>query len=385
MRIAIFGAGVAGSCCAMALSQLGHRVEVFERRRAAHGPGAGVVLWSNAMWIARQWGLDAEIAAKGARPQWMERKSAQGRSLGRLPIAAIDATLETPSVAILRMDLMAILHQRARAAGAKISFGTELSAIREVGGRTAALLADGTEVDADLIIGADGRMHSVARGYVAPLHVLKYGGFANWVGVARLSPSEATLHSILDIWGVGKRFGVVPVSHGRAYWAAGLASDRALLKASATGKELASVFAGWPEPIAHILNQSAEVRMHTIPLYDLDPLPRWHRNNVLLVGDAAHSALPTSGQGACQAFEDAWHLSKALSPAGKDLDGAVNAYFAVRAPKTTQIVHAARGFAASLFTIDEGVAEVRNNAAASADVLRQAQQTGAFWSQGLAA
>jgi FAD-dependent urate hydroxylase len=385
MRIAIFGAGVAGSCCAIALSQLGHRVEMFERRRAAHSPGAGVVLWSNAMWIARQWGLDGEIAASGVRPRWMERMTAQGRSLGRLPITAIDAALEAPSVAILRSDLMAILHRRARAAGVEMSFEAELSAIREVGGRTTAILADGTEVKADLIIGADGRMQSVARRYVAPRHVVKYGGFANWVGVARLPASAEPLRSILDIWGVGKRFGIVPVGEGRAYWAAGIASDRASLEDSTAGADLASVFVGWPEPVAHVLNQSADVSLRTIPLYDLGPLPRWHRNNVLLVGDAAHAALPTSGQGACQAFEDAWHLGDALPPSCRDLEGALDAYFAVRATKTKRIVHAARDFASSLFTKSDGVVQERNDAAASADVLRQAQQMGLFWSGGLAA
>lgn len=36
-----------------------------------------------------------------------------------------------------------------------------------------------------------------------------------------------------------------------------------------------------------------------------DPLKTWHRGRVILIGDAAHAMLPTQGQGASQAIEDA--------------------------------------------------------------------------------
>ncbi|KAJ5389015.1 uncharacterized protein N7496_000083 [Penicillium cataractarum] len=36
-----------------------------------------------------------------------------------------------------------------------------------------------------------------------------------------------------------------------------------------------------------------------------DSLEGWHRGRVILIGDAAHAMLPTQGQGASQAIEDA--------------------------------------------------------------------------------
>jgi salicylate hydroxylase len=36
-----------------------------------------------------------------------------------------------------------------------------------------------------------------------------------------------------------------------------------------------------------------------------DPLEKWHNDRLILIGDAAHAMLPTQGQGASQAIEDA--------------------------------------------------------------------------------
>jgi flavin-dependent dehydrogenase len=48
------------------------------------------------------------------------------------------------------------------------------------------------------------------------------------------------------------------------------------------------------------------------PTWTTTPLPSWHRGNVVLVGDAAHALQPSSGQGACQALEDAEVLARCL-------------------------------------------------------------------------
>ncbi|MDR8073903.1 FAD-dependent monooxygenase, partial [Burkholderia cenocepacia] len=92
---------------------------------------------------------------------------------------------------------------------------------------------------------------------------------------------------------------------------------------------------------------------------DLDPVDAWHRGNVLLIGDAAHAPLPTSGQGACQALEEAWHLARCLdeydSANGGDLDAALAAFTLRRSGKTAAITERARAFAHLLFSDDVSV------------------------------
>ena len=46
--------------------------------------------------------------------------------------------------------------------------------------------------------------------------------------------------------------------------------------------------------------------------YDLPNLRSWHRDQLLIIGDAAHAASPATGQGASMALEDAVILAKSL-------------------------------------------------------------------------
>jgi 2-polyprenyl-6-methoxyphenol hydroxylase-like FAD-dependent oxidoreductase len=66
-----------------------------------------------------------------------------------------------------------------------------------------------------------------------------------------------------------------------------------------------------------------------------------HRGNIVLVGDAAHAMLPTIGQGACQALEDAAVLVSAIA-AEQSLDQALRRYTAIRVPRLRKIVALAR-------------------------------------------
>ena len=118
-------------------------------------------------------------------------------------------------------------------------------------------------------------------------------------------------------------------------------------------------------------------------MHDLEPLPVWSRANVLLVGDAAHAPLPTSGQGACQALEDAWHLARCLEEAGATLDAALQRFTRIRGPKTAQLTQQARGFAQALFITDPDVCRTRNQQVLAADPVQQVQVMAAGWGQGL--
>jgi 2-polyprenyl-6-methoxyphenol hydroxylase-like FAD-dependent oxidoreductase len=89
-------------------------------------------------------------------------------------------------------------------------------------------------------------------------------------------------------------------------------------------------------------------------------VPTWHRDNLILVGDAAHAALPTSGQGACQALEDAWHLANCVEAHPGSLDQALAAFTALRFQKTAGITMAGRALAASLFNRDEAFCRERD-------------------------
>ena len=97
---------------------------------------------------------------------------------------------------------------------------------------------------------------------------------------------------------------------------------------------------GWPGPIPTIIEGTPESAINKIFVHDHEPITVWHRDNVLLLGDSAHAPLPTSGQGACQAMEDAWHLARCLQDHPDSLQEAFQSYTALRLKKTSAITAA---------------------------------------------
>jgi len=297
MNIVILGAGVAGIAAAIALTERGHAVRVFERRPLATTLGAGVTLWPNATFVLEELGMLSAITAAGGRPRLMARFDDRGAPLGTIDIGAIDAQMGSPTISILRRELQRILLARAAALAIPVSYGRPGREVGDTGRVAWVTFDDGERVEGDLVVGADGRMASAARRYVAGTHGPVFQGFVNWVGTAETAaPIVERAHEIQDYWGVGLRFGIVPIDARRVYWAGGEAAARDEARATTPLREqVRERFAGWPEIITTIVEASAPESIRRIAVYDLEPLARWHRGRVLVVGDAAHASLPDPG------------------------------------------------------------------------------------------
>ncbi|AOY90772.1 monooxygenase [Cupriavidus sp. USMAA2-4] len=385
MEIGILGGGVAGLSVALALRKRGYRPRVYERRAGPASMGAGVTLWPNAGFVLEELGLLQDIAAAGGRPVAMRRQDAAGNALGGLDIALLDQLMGYPTHTILRRDLQAVLLDHAARAGIPVAYGHRTVAIDlDAVGKAVARFENGVSIRPDLLIGADGRMDSVARGFVAGHNTPVYQGFVNWIGVAQGRGALVDDIAILDFWGSGERFGCVAVKPELVYWAAAQARPLPAAEPAADmRKEVEDLFAPWPEPVARILRATPAHTIRLIAVHDLEPLHTWSRANVLLVGDAAHAPLPTTGQGACQALEDAWHLARCLDEADGGLDQAFLRFAEIRGPKTARLTEQGRVFARGLFATDPETCRLRNQRAKASDPLRDVQAIAAGWAQGL--
>jgi salicylate hydroxylase len=70
---------------------------------------------------------------------------------------------------------------------------------------------------------------------------------------------------------------------------------------------------------------------------DRDPIRHWHRNRVVLLGDAAHPTLQSLAQGACMAIEDGLCLAELINAAAGDFVGAFRQYEAARLIRTARV------------------------------------------------
>ena len=385
MNIVILGAGVGGVCAAITLKQKGHQVSIFERTALPSNIGAGIVIWPNASFILDELDVLTEIENVSGCPSEMQRICNTGEGLGSLDIHSLNDKMGYGSYSILRSDLQQILLTKLTSLGVEVQYKQQAALIEErQDGCSRVLFKNGHECTADLIIGADGRMQSVARNYVNGDNKPQYQGFINWVGTLESETSIVEDIIIQDFWGVGERFGVVPVSTKKIYWAGGVAQPEVSQETRSNFRsELRAIFEHWPDPIPRILGEVAEHRINKIFVHDHDPIHCWHRDNVVLLGDSAHAPLPTSGQGACQAMEDAWHLANCLEEFNCTLENALQAYTSRRIDKTTSIIHGGRHLAKSLFDCDESRCIQRNEQSKAMDYSQMVHGMAQGWSLGL--
>ena len=363
-RIAIIGAGVAGLSLAILATQQGCKVDVFERGERVSSLGAGVTLWPNALFVLNKMGLTAPLREKAGLPGFMRQYDASGSLLNTLDLTQVNSLSGFDSLTILRRDLMAILANKLEELGRVIQFNRNMS------------LDDihSLEQTYDLVVGADGRMKSVVREFLFEPKVMpQYQGFINIIGTSELSP-DILENSIQDYRGQCERFGIVPVTANTCYWAAGwkvsFDQNRSL---SSWYEEMHHRFESWPKPVKAVLTSFNKATLNRIFVHDIEPLKYWHQGKILIIGDAAHAPLPTSGQGACQALEDVWHLMVSLEKY-ESLEDALSAFYQVRIHKASATQSIGRQLAQDIFMGTNHVSTPANISA---------KQLSAFWMQGL--
>jgi FAD-dependent urate hydroxylase len=224
MKIAILGGGVAGVSSAIALKQKGFDVSIYERHESSSNIGAGIVVWPNAAYVLEQLGVLNEIEAVSGHPTRMRRLSSTNEELGAIDIEKINSHMGYSSLSILRSDFQNILISKLESLGVAIQYAHTVTNIETKNpGQAEVHFQNGSKITADVLIGADGRMASYARRYVHGDNAPVYQGFINWIGVYESEEESFEEIAVADYWGVGERFGIVPVTKHKGYWAGGIA------------------------------------------------------------------------------------------------------------------------------------------------------------------
>ena len=383
-QIAIIGAGIGGLTTAIALHKKGFtNITIYERRATATTMGAGLVLWANAVKILTRLDLLDSIEKIGGKLTAMERYTSENEFLGAVDVTTINSIIKATSYAVSRADLQKVLLDKVNRLNIEIIYNSSVTIIETHQERTTLVFDNDTRITPDIVIGADGRMNSIARKYVMGDNAPVYQNFVNWIGIVETAEPTFLDTKVVDYWGVGQRFGLVPINAHKAYWAGGMASPlNASQKNGEYKKDLDNMFASWSLKIKEVIALTPSENIKYIEVFDHNPNQQWHKNNVCLLGDAAHAALPTSGQGACQAIEDAWHLASCLATEDS-VEAGFKSFTALRFNKTTNITMAGRNLAASLFNTNEAYCKQRNAQAKQTDYKNASQGIAQLWASGL--
>lgn len=339
----IIGGGIAGTVAAVALQRAGLGPTVFESHgAAADGVGAFLTVAVNGLAALEAVGIDRAQLGGFDTPR-MEIRLGDGHLLAELagapplPSGAVTRTLK-------RADLYGALRAEAERRGIPVVYGKRLvDARRTPDGTVVARFGDGTAVEGDLLVGADG-IHSRVRALIDPdAPGAEYIGLLNTGGYARGVAVPGAVGTMQMIFGKRCFFGYVPHPNGEVWWFANPAratapsqAELAAVTSEQWRAELLDLFAGDAAPAADLIRATEEI-FAGWATYDMPNVPRWHDGRMIIIGDAAHAASPSSGQGASMAIEDAVELARCLrdEPA---IERAFAAYEGLRRERVERIV-----------------------------------------------
>ena len=334
-RIAIVGGGLAGLAAAQALKTFGTKAEVFETAPALGEIGAAVNVSPQAVKALQAIGVGDKVAAvANSSPGIYTRNMQTGEFLELNDRHKAAARYGAPYYTFHRADLLDAL-----ASGldhSAIHLGHRLTGIEERSDRILLAFANGTEVEAEIVIAADG-VRSVIRqslygddnptytgqmvwrallnGGDVPAEVLEPTGHIQWVGPG--------CH-LLAYYIRGKKLVNIVTQEDTGKWVEEGWSTRG------DPDEMRLSFPN-PEPrlekLLSLVTECSKWGLFTRPLTE-----NWGRGRIQLIGDAAHAMLPNAGQGACQAFEDAYILARWLEAGGNPVEAFAN-FRRVRIPR----------------------------------------------------
>lgn len=173
-KIVIIGGGIGGLTTAVALARRGLATEAYVQAPELKEVGAGVGRWANTLWVLEPIGLADAVLQLGARVARQGVKHPDGTWLMCYPEEALQkrwGPVSPPSTGPVSSACLPASSSRR-----PIHLGARCTGFHNTPEAVTAHFADGREVEADVLIGADG-VHPPVRAKLLGPAPLRYRGY----------------------------------------------------------------------------------------------------------------------------------------------------------------------------------------------------------------
>jgi 2-polyprenyl-6-methoxyphenol hydroxylase-like FAD-dependent oxidoreductase len=343
----VIGGGISGMVTALFLKRAYVDPIICEARSAPSDyDGRFLSIAPNGINALRVIGLDSQLLKYGFPTIGMSLFSNHGKLLGEIKQRDDEERYGVHNVFIKQSLLYKALCEALLDEDIPLQFGKKLITIKPTRYHTViATFADGTEEEADLLVGCDGIYSRVRQIILPQAPKPTYTGRMDYRAISfhpAISPTP-TLHMR---YGKQALFGYFGLPSGDLYWFSNFARakmSRDELESMSDDGRLEELYNLHREDVPFISEIINATKSEIAPsaIYELPTLPTWTKREVCLVGDAAHAAAPYFGHGASTAMEDALVLAKCLRDI-LDVEPAFKMYENLRHERTEKIAIQAR-------------------------------------------
>ena len=345
-RILIAGAGIGGLTAGASLLQAGHDVTIFEQASELSEVGAGLQISANATHVLHQLGLRAPLAEVGVRPgAYVFRLHDTGEEIHRFALSDEHEQLHgAPYYQLHRADVHTLLAATVlELKHDAIRLNCRVIGFEESGASVKVRLADGTSVQGDLLVGADGLKSVICQQIVGNVPAT-YTGDAAWrITVPVECLPQNFMDQVMMVWmGPGRHVVTYYLRAGALLNFVGLVETDEVSEESWTAKfpweRFKADFEGWHADVQTIIDAADRDGCYRWSLHYRPAITNWSTRRATLLGDSVHPTLPYLAQGACMAIEDGAVLMRALDHADSIPD-ALQLYQRNRIDRTVRIVN----------------------------------------------
>lgn len=341
MSVVIVGGGIGGMAAAVALRRVGIRATIIERVSAIQEVGAGFWLSSNGTKVLQHLGCLDRLRPGMVETDEQVFRSVNDDALLYKSVFGDRAAREfgAPVGFVHRADLLAALMHDVPSDC--IRLGRRAVDIAETDAGVTVVLDDGSRVDADVLIGADG-IRSAVRGWRFGEEDPRFTGTVCWRSVFPADRLSFDPGNTQHCWfGMGRSIVSYALRGGEFFNFVGFVpADEVEQESWTRSGDIARMrqsFAGACDRVQSILDAVDDA--FVTGLYFRDPITDWSTPRTTLLGDAAHPTLPTVGQGAQMALEDAVTVAHCLAKYGRDRIAQALAEYASRRRTRTARIH----------------------------------------------
>ncbi|WP_125078858.1 FAD-binding domain [Mycobacterium sp. P7213] len=325
MRIAISGAGVAGTALAYWLHRTGHTPTVIERAPAFRSGGYMIDFWGVGYTVAQRMGLEVQILDKGYQIDSVRTVGADGHTLATLDANVFRDLLGDDFTSLPRGDLADTIHATI-AEHVEMIYGDSITAIDQDDDGVRLSFGHAGPREFDLVIGADGLHSNVRR--------LVFGPDAEFEHYLGCKVAAAVVEGYRPRDELTYLTYAVP---DRQVSRVALRDDRTLAlfvfrdaspDVSDPKVQVHNRFAdaGWECPQLLAALDAGDPGDLYFDVVSQVRMNHWSRGRVLLIGDAAGCISLLGGEGTGLAITEAYALAGELHRAGGDHLRAFEAY-----------------------------------------------------------
>ena len=329
-KVIVIGCGIAGPVLALALHRAGIESEIFEAKNTLDGEsGLFHYISPNGMNVFNALGIYEKIKSIGHDCDGVIHYDEKGKPFAKMNEKDEEKIYGAGSIMIKRGLLTQSLREEVISNGLDLHFGKKLKSIENIGESEVLVhFEDGSDARGSLLVGCDG-IHSRTRQIMIPnapeptyTKMIVSGGYTH-------IPMESKEPNIIHTNYCKKSFlAYYVLPDGETWWWNGMSYPQ-----KQTREQLEKIpNEQWQQTLIELYSEDHNTVQELVkktsdkffkyPIYEMPSLQTWHKDNVCLIGDAAHAISPHAGQGASMAMEDAITLAKCL----RDVKDTKNAF-----------------------------------------------------------